>query len=394
MTDSQPVSVGNSPCYAGWVPTITGHLSFSMVGTAGNVSCIAANSISEASATTQVPLRYVIAAQRRRTKDVPLSWLMRFFLKWMVADYFLVAHTEKSVRWLVEGGFPKPLPDGQGQLSGQVVIVPRHRNPALRNRAKDAVGQIRRMIAEHNQSAIRDQPQSIDLLADSVSGIFGSTEAAGVHLLRANFTLCRTGECRITPIAIDARQRGATQLSSDRFLEVAAHQIFYFIKDISHRHYHHRTTSDNLLPVAATSAANDADWRRDTLWALVRAILEARRRDRLEGYKSALGILAYAEAFHSSLGRVRRRPGSDQVEIWEDRPFYDFTYTRASLEAKIGEREYIDSSRSTSKALLISTLLATIGLWIAAVQISEPLCRAQGLSPTCVKLNSWPASLL
>jgi hypothetical protein len=117
-----------------------------------------------------------------------------------------------------------------------------------------------------------------------------------------------------------------------------------------------------------------------------------RRRNRLPGYKHALGLLAYAEAFQSLLGQVKRRPNGGFLRI-SSGPVYDFQHTRLSLEATIEERSFRMSTHANLVGLGVATILATAALWIGAVQISGNVCAGvSGCSPP--GFPTWAAELL
>jgi hypothetical protein len=359
--------------FAGWVPNITGQLSFSLIGLrAATGGCVTANA--EISENANPPHRIVLLTQKRVTRDIPLPFRLGFPAR--EKQYVLVAETAETKRPFLEGDKVKACKDELGVLAGQVFIIPYHHDETERGFAERTVKKLRQIISsgeerDANVTALRAQT-----LAELNRG-----RTAGVTILATRFELFRTGELRV--------------VLEDDESDALARQVYYFIKDASHRHYHHRRSSDNLLPFSRTTPEDDETWRRNTLWALTRTVLEARRRDKLEGYKSAIGILAYAEAFQGLLGRVKRQRGRGiRFGRLIDPAPYDFAHTRASLEAKIGEHEYRASSQASSFGLWLSTGLATTALWISAVQIRASVCSAMGQKQeaTCsVTLPTWTA---
>jgi hypothetical protein len=246
-------------------------------------------------------------------------------------------------------------PDELGLLHGTVYVVPYHKNKAKRARAAELVKALQAPIAAFRRG------QNVEQLRSLVEARIN--QASSLKILNVDYKLYRTGEIRVS---------ADSSVSPD-----LCDQVYYLIKDMAHRHYHHSQSDDNLLPLTPADPSDDQAWRRATLWCLARVVLEARRRDRLDGYKSALGMLAYAEAFQGLLGRVYRTGvGPSLFDIVTDAPNYNFSHTRESLNAKIAEQEYSLSSRSQSVALWVSTVIATTALWISAVQIAQPVCDA------------------
>jgi hypothetical protein len=91
------------------------------------------------------------------------------------------------------------------------------------------------------------------------------------------------------------------------------------------------------------------------------------------GHKRALGVLAYAEAFQSVLGRVKRNPQGSFEPISRG-PLFDFQHTRLSLEATIEEQSFRMNTRSNAVGFIVATLLGAMALWLAAVQVKDALC--------------------
>ena len=377
-----------SPEFAAWVPTITGHLSFSFIGH-GVTDCLAANS--ETATGSSGPIRRVMVLQRRTTRDLPYTrWPMALLRPWIRANYLLIGQTAPAQRPMLgpRGGVNQTL-DDMGVLEGEILVIPHHDKKAQREAAKILVRKLQGALAGFSDAAPRGVAVDIDRLDQEARTWLANAEAAGTRLIKAEFRLYRTGEFRLrmiqSPPLVGAPAGSPAAL---RFEEILARQIYYFAKDIAHRHYHHEETADNLLPLVAAPAGDDETWRRETLWSLARAVLEVRRRDQLSDYKGALGLLAYAAAFQSAMARVVRDASGRFVAATRIAP-YDFEHTRASLEAKIEEKSWITSGWSQFWTVMITTLIAAAALWIAGVQIRDAACGS--LAPPAAS-SSAPAS--
>lgn len=334
--------------FSGWIPTITGQLSFSLIGRRSEkLDCVTINQ--EDVLNANPPARTIVSLVRRVARDVPFPLRLRHPAR--IKHYIVIGRTESTSRPAIEGGKVVAHEDELGLLRGAVYVIPYHRNPGLRERAELKIAAVRRQIAGFKKGC------DVGSLRSSVEGLIG--QADGVKILVVEFSIYRTGELRI--------------FADADINEVLCQQVYYLLKDMSHRHYHHAQADDNLLPLTAAGPADDLTWRRNTLWCLARMVLEARRRDRLDGYKSALGMLAYAEAFQGLLGRVARI-APDKFGLIKGASLYDFAHSRASLEAKIAENEYRINAKTQVVAIGISTIIATIALWMTAVQISQPVC--------------------
>lgn len=387
-----PTGLPNQPSFAGWIPTITGHLSFSLIGLSGSApGTVVANASSGAIEGRPSTLRHVAVCQSRRTRDLPWPFYLRSSAK---AEYILLGTSKSATRPVLATDGSNAVEehsDDVGALCGRIYVVPHHRDAAAAARA--ALRSIKKAIALAGDEAPRGGAGQLGGLSGKVRQILQDASAKGVVALGADFQLYRTGEFRLSldsnePTIADDEvpQNGA------RFNYLLASQIYYFTKDIAHRHYHHESSSDNLLPIVGAGPGDDESWRRETLWSLARAVLEMRRRRHLAGHKSALGILAYAEAFQGLLAQVQRRENGDGFERISSGPIYDFTHTRMSLDATIEEQDYRKSFWAQFQAVIIATVLAGGALWIGAVQIREAACSLPCKPPPAVP--QWLAHVL
>ena len=388
-----PSALPNRPSFAGWVPTITGHLSFSLIGSGGSApGAVVANGSSGAIEGRPSSLRHVAVCQSRRTRDLPWPFYLRSSAK---AEYILLGTSKAAIRPVLTSGSADAVgehSDEVGVLCGRIYVVPHHRDAAAAARA--ALRAIKKSIAQAADEAPREPVGRLDNLSEAIQQILLDASARGVTALGADFELYRTGEFRLS---LDASQSiiadDEAPPNGSRFNYLLASQIYYFTKDIAHRHYHHESSSDNLLPIVAAGPGDDESWRRETLWSLARAVLEMRRRRHLAGHKSALGILAYAEAFQGLLAQVQRRANGDGFERISSGPIYDFTHTRMSLDATIEEQDYRKSFWAQFQAVVIATVLAGGALWIGAVQIREAACSSSPCKPP-PSVPPWLANVL
>ncbi|WP_332654074.1 hypothetical protein [Brevundimonas sp.] len=374
MGSFSPFQPNDEPAYAGWIPTITGQLSFSLIGLGGAApDCVTAN-VEFQDAQVGHPRRRVAVIQRRVTKDLPLTFQpIPYFFRSIAAEFILLGDTHPATRPVIHEGEAAPRHDEIGVLSGEILVLPHHKDQPSVERS--FVRKLRERIATIGDATPRAVIGGEDALAQELNALQDAAARGGLTLAHFRFELYRTGEFRLQQVeTIMVEPDG--DLEQEEFDAILASQVYYFVKDIAHRHYHHRRSSDNLLPLTPLRGDDDVSWRRETLWSLARAVLEMRRSGKLPGHKSALGVLAYAEAFQGLLARVERR--ADQAEpfkVTHEIACYDFTHTRQSLEATIAEKGFLHSHWTSIHGLLIATGLAAAALWLAAVQVREQACR-------------------
>ena len=379
--------------YAAWVPTITGHLSFSLIGE-HLVGCATAN----AEDSNAPGARRVALATTRTTRDLPFTgWPVTWLLPWIRARYLLVAKSGPAIRPALlkdDAGktIAQTISDSYGVLRGRVICIPHHEQPSGEKSAADFYSKARYLIEAFNDITPKGTPGEIDALLKLLDAELDQAEQSGVCCLAAEFQLHRTGEFRLSlPLVLpQAFNRAARGETPNRFADLLAHQFYYFVKEAAHRHYHHDPALDNLLPLKRSSTADDESWRRETLWSLARNVLEVRRRDHLTDYKSAFGMLAYADAFQALLARVRRK--GTTFELSTNTIPYDFAHAKASLEAKIDERSWILSGWTQFWTVTLTTVLAACALWLGSVQVEQAACDSRkavhiaSLSPPATQL--------
>lgn len=381
QTDCGPSA---SRAFAGWVPTITGQLSFSLIGQGTNsADCVTANVETFDPPTARVPTRHVIVHQKRIARDLSVpGWLAKLVKPWVGVHFVLVGTSGAADRPRLDlppkRGRYQILGDQIGVLRGKVYVAgheEKNKN-ALPNFARD----ITRRIVKIERSTPRGTICGDFDLKEELSLVPTVAKSVGVTLAECSFEIYRSGEIRLffdetADVFSSAEDESTTDQSRapQNLSEGLAKQIYYFIKDISHRHFHHDASSDNMLPAFEVLQGDDDSWRRDSLWSLSRAVLEHRRRNVLIGHKQALGILAYAESFQSHLARVRRLPNGG-FEPSEAGMSFDFSHARASLEATIEELAFRKSFSSGIQSVVIATILGSVALWIGAVQIKDVVC--------------------
>lgn len=380
MGSFRPFKPSAKPAYAGWVPTITGQLSFSLIGLGSAApGCVTAN-VEFWDQSVDHPRRRVAVIKRRVTRDLPLTvFPIPNIFRSIASEFVLLGETKPAARPVFRAGEISHRNDEIGVLTGDILVIPNHSDQLASE--KELVRKIRRRIAAIGDSAPRAVIGSDKALSVELDEWMAEAKQHGLTIAHARFELYRTGEFRLEQIAsipIDEAQEG----EQSEFDAILASQIYYFVKDIAHRHYHHRAASDNLLPLSGLKADDDLGWRRETLWSLARAVLEMRRSGKLPGHKSALGVLAYAEAFQGLLARVERIPSSPhKFRMTDEIACYDFTHTRQSLDATIAEKSFIHSHWSGIHTFLIGTMLAFVALWLSAAQVRDMSCGDNGDCP-------------
>ena len=352
--------------YAGWIPCVNGHLSFSRFGS--DDDCATTNIVDNA------PHRRIFIAQRRYTSDYAIpAWVLAHIFRadGVTTDFYFIAKTigaDQPVR--IDGKEDIIFPDNLGRLQGDVFVVRKHKDRRKNELRHKAFKQLSRLADRHH---MRSQGKKTIFEQDDVFKQFSKIKnklcEEGLFVERYKVVIFRTGEVRISPVQTSFKNRNFSKNnygSKIDYIDSMSAQVYYFIKDIAHRHYHHRKRQDNIIPLTPASVNNDEDWRRETMWSLVRAILDERRSRQISSFTKAKGILAYADAFQKHLASHRRKPKTlSGFEPITENSEYDLSFMTNSLDARGNQIREKYESRSNIFISLIGTIIAIVALWIS-----------------------------
>ncbi len=265
--------------YKGWIPTVGGRLSFSIIG--------ASNSPTKASF-ENLPCgeqRYIICHQKRRLNDSAAPF------KNITSKLFYKYETLHWGLCLASGNDSSTEANGKltGKLfffSGKKMWMPRPKwvCSTLMNDLKKSSGQI-----------------------DPTTDFKSEFEKASEELTAecsyfVNFILERNGVISISPPSDNELNNLShapkfPQGNAKKKLENdLCSQLFFFFKDIAHRHQHHDESTDTMIDLHPADK-NDLEWRCKTLRSIYQAVLRFKRIKKENVHESALGILAYIKSF-------------------------------------------------------------------------------------------------
>lgn len=352
--------------WAGWIPTVSGQLSFSIIGHSSAAKNCAFVNEAHSGDETAAPVRHLVLHQRRTAPDFPYpDFLTKWFYPGSVYDFVCVAQTEQAEIQVMlprnAEGEPrvKSVPNAQGVLKGKIHVLLHETQKALRTKNWASIQRLKATIwqTDAENIAARSMVIARTLAGDNLPPEFGHIPS----LLAADFELYRTGEFRLT---IDQTKwlEMIDEREIDEALKTIPNQIFYFMKDVVHRHYHHDGSSDQMLALTrlnGASATDEINWRRSTLWGLVRVIMQYRRAGRWLDLQKAKGVIAYAEAFQHSFAHCIRMPfGPLRFKPSSELGTYDFKHIRDSIEVSIAENTAQRSVFWQGVALALPLLLA------------------------------------
>lgn len=174
----------------------------------------------------------------------------------------------------------------------------------------------------NNRRSVRSARKSIGMLPDYDDNFQSiSTEVetsfAELSVCTADVKLVRTGHVTITIDEMPLMD-GESEADARILGKLAANQIFYFLKDISHVHQHHDPKQDAITEVTRFDPANPDRWIEKTQNALYREIIRFKRFRNEQSLFRASGVLSYAKSFERSIGNgssQSRLFNTDELEV-------------------------------------------------------------------------------
>lgn len=273
--------------FKGWIPTVTGRLSFSILGEAEHPSqAISANVCDH-------KIRYLITYQKRILLDsiLPAKATLARALFDLEGRFWFVCLATSSNDPEVQ----------EDVLTGRLYIFAGRE--AWRGPAEQLV--------KSKQAFLKQYTTQIDC-ASLYSHFNSDFETFQNDLSRyasfwATFNLSRSG---VSSVAVPDNIQDSVspdaptfptnpELREELFGSVCA-QLFFFLKDIAHHHQHHSPFTDTLVDLYSVESMDEKDdfrWRCETLRMLYRSVLRFKRINDEGVVNLSRGILAYAKSF-------------------------------------------------------------------------------------------------
>jgi hypothetical protein len=346
--------------YAGWIPNVGSHLSFSMIG----------ENKGPRVARFSQPFdgrigRFVAAIQDRPTDDFLVSPGIARHRRPGIVQQWLVVGATVPVKVANGLSFEDADPqigedDEQGMLSGTINAISHEPRAMERQIQEWGVAEIRGMLQAAQARFMRGSSLKDAELAALEFDLARVVRWRAPSASSIRFALMRTGELRLwyaDAVVIDASEAARRN--------TIARQAYFFLKDMVHHHTHHDSSSDQITPLVQVNArepdrrlSGERKWRRETAWSLSRTVENLVRTGSLDDKRQALGILAYADAFQRTLLNHSRDHDDPRRFVAGD-PIYgfDFAHIRESLKVQIDRAQV---RRSHFTAMLVAGLASSI----------------------------------
>jgi hypothetical protein len=258
--------------FRGWLPAVTGRLSYSFFGLTRNPSVAATTNVADRDS------RYVCVQQTRDTGDALFN-LKRFDRK---LHFCFLAKTD---------GSPE---NPQDHLNGRVYIFLKANWKA----AKPVINGFCEILENCRETLQQAPGERLTDLADVafLSSLLHLNRLASFHI-QVSISRSGTTELTLDPSLLEGPNAAVLRNAEQSVIDLSA-QAFYFLKDIGHRHQHHNSRTDTITDIhRIADNGDDLRWREDTLYNMYRKIIDFKRHPENLNFNDCLGLLAYAEAF-------------------------------------------------------------------------------------------------
>lgn len=304
--------------FSGWVPTVTGHLSFSILGMGSFPNkCIRSEFVDG-----------FAVLQKRDLLDVLIPYaddssVLSFFREKM-SNWML--RISGQFTFLMVANWPE---EGKDCCSGRILMI-------ANSQAKSAVKGIKNRL----RTVERDK-----LTKDELEKI-----AEHDCCYCAEFTLERKGKLTIS---VEPQESETSTIDT-----LLANQAFYFVKDVAHVHQHHDPKHDAITEMTLIESDNEA-WMQHTSYSLYRAIIRYKRFRSEKALFRASGVLAYTKAFQTNYPTKEGAKKFAHEELEQ------------SLEVSRAELQHFDQKRIASIETFRNFFFALFGLAISVSYLSR-----------------------
>lgn len=268
--------------YCGWIPTVGGRLSFSIIG--DSFSLKESSTINKSVDGT----RYLFCSQQRELLDsaIPVQILKKaltsLFYSYGAKFEFVIVATISD----------DPVVSTEN-LNGYICFIPTD-SENWKNCKADIIDCYEALESSGNNISQTYEQQLNEVLLplmENYSFFYSEFELTREGI--ASFTIPEIAKRNITSFFSD------NKLSDKQVIHHACAQLFFYLKDVSHVHQHHHPRTDTIIDLHECD--ENEKWIQETIRSLYRKVLRFKRNLTEESCLSSLGVLAYLKTFRSIL---------------------------------------------------------------------------------------------
>jgi hypothetical protein len=375
--------VFGEPAFTGWVPTITGRLSFqSLTRWPFTIEWEHVACEIESSASNQRPTHrdlVVVGHHLRVSNDKPGPALLRASLRMLGLPHrltLLVPFRDARAPYPPADGFDffvvargVSVAGDAGAVCGMVFVLP----PGTKKEERQLwVGAFRATLKDLREASGPTALHAFEKLALKLDGEITQASKSNMEsFLCVPFALHRNGKCEIFSADVPRVHASGPHWWPSREIDRAG-LGYRFIRDLFHEHYHHAIGDDTHT--ALTAAKSDASWTKNTQRSLYRSIITARRARTNQANSHALGRLAYLSAFQRAFAEEQPPP-----------PARDFSDLKDSLAALAMQTAHAQQSKQIWVTALIALPFAVFGTYLGMLEVFYTSPQPSECTPNCPK---------
>ena len=355
--------------YIGWIPTVSGWLSFSHAGSVAVSHYVLEASAFNNTLQDKIGIKALVVHQQRNLSDRPFS------------TFPLISQIGNGRRglWDFFACLRELDKNGKQVLCGRVWILSSAANDTAEQR------KIAKKIAS-TQTLCEQEYISLETELDAA--------CRGRLWYCISVEVFRDGTCRLSSVRRsdveninDATSKGLRVASS----RLCAFEVHSFIKDVFHRHKYHAPDDDTIAPMVEISDEGKAsdttslqEWAKRTTHYLHSSVISFSRNSlKIEMLQDAKGILCYLDSFQ----KTHQPNGAD--------PAFNITCLENSIKNSIDKEDFV---RKDWRALftfitvmLLAPFASVTGILkgIAGDPIPSMLVSAYGLTCATILLGGW-----
>lgn len=327
--------------FRGWVPNIVGHISFSLIGTPRQPRhCQLTNFPSRKQGSGRM-WRIILCRQRRNLSDNLFFSRLDFLAPGLSHSFDFTVISRSGYKETENVGF----------ISGWIFL----------HRTLGPWGKLRAKLPGASRIPLGPLLTQLQLRSGNVLELLRSQRQSLLQDadFAVAFRLSRTGAATfIVPQSLqdqDVRIADGVSIPTEDALRTLTAQCFYFLRDITHRHYHHNARSDTITSVWSDN--NKGRWIRETLYELYKRVILARGVKYPSAQENALGILAYADAFEREIaGPFRDLPQHSRFYV----PKYENAEIKASIGAALEAKRRLRTQKNVAAAAIPAITISVL----------------------------------
>ncbi|WP_148102874.1 hypothetical protein [Rhodovulum iodosum] len=306
-----------------WVPTVSGRLSFSIIGqTSWPQRCVRVSDLDGGERAVFFQERYCddftfpFLGRMNRVRNLVFGiFSFLFFRGWTTGRHFFVCHAQRIKSQGTELDY----------LRGTIYPILASRTGVIVKREI-----LNDIVSLENAVRLKreiEQSAGIECLTESLED-----RLRGVCPVLVDFSLIRDGLISLTPRS--PREAPGGRFPNDKDTRDYVEQAFFFIRDISHEHQHHDPSTDTIIVIHEKNKEAAAR----IFFDLFRSVIRFKRVRNVDNIVNAAGVLSYASSFKSVAAAYKNEIGELPNDYQVENLCSSLSVARESINIQQGQR--------------------------------------------------------